>query len=147
MALPSPAGTSSLSQTGTASCRNPLSDFCPGPPAFLPRHFLARTLWTSSALFFHDQGPSTESDGCPGYAESTLGPSLGGLPVHDWTRKECVFKTGTLVAHRNAGLLESCVCVQSVCLTLQSWMVSLHNFCSEVSLDQKRQFLVVDKRD
>lgn len=96
MTLPSRAGTSSLSPTGTASLREPFSGvlhFYRG--SALP---CCDTPGPSSALSLHFLGAPVGSDGGPGCAESMLGPSLGGLPVHDRTRKECVFKTGAPVA-------------------------------------------------
>lgn len=76
-----------------------------------------------------------------------LGPGLGGLLVQDWTRKECVFKTGAPVVHRNVWLLE---CVTE-CVSVCSWMSDppilyglLTKFLFQSSFEPKRQFLVDD---
>lgn len=104
MALPSRARTSS--PTGTASLRELSS-----------RHL---HFYRCSALPCCDTpGPSSApvgSDGGPGCAESMLGPSLGGLPVHDRTRKECVFKTGAPVAHRHVWFQDCVIECVPVCI-------------------------------
>lgn len=93
LALPSRAGTSSSSPTGTAFLWEPSSRLLSQTTCISTevQRFLA-VIFLDPALpcSFHVRGAPTESHGGPGSTEAMLGPSLGGLPVHDRTRKECV---------------------------------------------------------